>query len=155
MQPQTAQLAPTQNALEFSTRFGDIRLREDRLLSFPHGILGFPACTVFGLCQMPGTENSPIMLLQSVNDPEIIFLVADPSMIGLTIEDEEKERAMDELKMTSGNVQFLTILTLHSDGGDNNHLTANLRAPLVIDSASREGYQHIILNPTYTTQHKV
>lgn len=155
MQTQSAQLAPTQNALEFNTRFGDICLREDRLISFPHGILGFPECTVFGLCQMPGTENSPVMLLQSINHPDVIFLVGDPEMLGLELEVEEKERAIDTFQMNAKNVQFLTILTLHSDGSDNHYLTANLRAPLVIDSANREAYQHIIQNPKYTTQHKV
>lgn len=155
MQTQSAQLAPTQNALEFNTRFGDICLREDRLISFPHGILGFPECTVFGLCQMPGTENSPVMLLQSINHPDVVFLVADPSTLGLEVEQEEKDRAIDTFQMAEKNVQFLTILTLHSDGTDNNHLTANLRAPLVIDSGNREAYQHIIHSPKYTTQHKV
>ena len=141
--------------LVYPTRFGEVRLREDRLLSFPVGILGFPHCTVFGLSHMPDNSASPILLLQSVNEPGLSFLVADPAMLGVTIADADRQEALKELGLTSAATQLLVILTLHDNHGEGYFLTANTKAPLCIDSQSRVGYQYIFHNKAYSTQHKV
>lgn len=140
--------------LRYPSRFGDVELREDRLIAFDEGILGFGDCTVFGLSRMPDNENSPLMLLQCVNDPKVCFLVADPEMLGLRIAVEHREQARQEAGMSAEDTQFLVILTLY-DQGDSYYLTANLKAPILIDSASRKGRQQVLLSSEYTTQHKL
>jgi flagellar assembly factor FliW len=140
--------------LTFQTRFGEVKLREDRLVDFPQGLFGFHECTSFGLTRLPNAENSPLLLLQCVNVPAVAFLVADPALLGLEIKAEDRAEALTETKLPAADTQFLTILTLY-DGGQGYSLTANLRAPLLIDSAGRIGVQHILANTTYTTQHKI
>lgn len=150
-QPQTP---PENKALVYATRFGDVKLREDRLISFPKGILGFDNCTVFGLSKLPNADESPLLLLQCVNEPEVGFLVADPSVLGLEIKQEDKDQALADTGMNPADAQFLTILTMY-DQKDSYYLTANLRAPIIIDSNTREACQHILANKDYTTQHKL
>jgi flagellar assembly factor FliW len=140
--------------LAFSTRFGDVELREDRLLSFPQGLFGFRECTQFGLAKLPNVENSPLMLLQCVNQPSIAFLVADPAQLGIELQASDREEALAETKLAGNDTQFLTILTLY-DQGDSYYLTANLKAPVLIDSNSRTGMQFILSNKSYSTQHKL
>lgn len=140
--------------LTFNTRFGEIELREDRLLEFPQGLFGFRECTQFGLAKLPSVENSPLMLLQCVNQPSIAFLVADPSQLGVEISTTDITEALSETKMPQSETQFLTILTLY-DQGDSYYLTANVKAPVLINSASRTGTQFIFSNKGYSTQHKL
>jgi len=146
----------TKRSLTYATKFGDVHLREDRLLSFPKGLLGpvFANCTVFGLSTMPDSDDSPLLVLQCVNNPTYTFLVADPSSLNLEIDEMDKRQTLKELGLKREDTQFLLIITLY-EHGDSFYLTANMRAPLVIDSVSRTGYQHILSNPRYTTQQKI
>ena len=84
------QTVPENKALVYTTRFGDVKLREDRLISFRSGVLGFEGCTVFGLSRLPNVDESPLLLLQCVNEPEVGFLVADPVVLGLEIKEEDR-----------------------------------------------------------------
>lgn len=150
---------PANKMLKFTREFAgsgpvEIQLSEDRLISFPEGILAFQDCTVFGLTRFPLAEESPILFLQCVNDPKIGFMVADPDILGLPLAAEDREKALEETKMSPSDTQFLCMLSTHPFG-DGMALTANLKAPLLIDSVKREGRQHILLNPDYTTQHKL
>lgn len=145
---------PQDKALYFTSKFGEVTLREDKLITFEAGILGFSQCTTFGLARLPGAEESPIMLLQCVNEPEISFLVADPSTLGAFINDKDKADALKQTGMSKEDTQFLTILTMY-DQDSSYYLTANMRAPLMVDSRSREARQHILSNKDYSTQHKI
>jgi flagellar assembly factor FliW len=145
---------PNAEALTFSTRFGEVSIRTDRLLNFPHGLFGFRECTQFGLAKLPNVDGSPLLLMQCVNQPAIAFLVADPEALGIALTGEDKLEALAETKLAQGSTQFLTILTLY-DAGENYYLTANLKAPVLIDSAAKTGVQFILSNKGYSTQHKV
>ncbi|MAF31547.1 MAG: hypothetical protein CMF60_05020 [Magnetococcales bacterium] len=148
------QTIPVEKALHYNTRFGEVAIREDRLITFESGLLGFAQCTTFGLSRIPNAEESSILLLQCVNEPEIAFLVADPRSLGLEIKNADMDKAIKECKMVKENVQSLVILTMY-DQDESYYLTANLRAPLLIDSRSRQARQHILANKEYTTQHKL
>ena len=146
---------PNDNTLVYNTRFGEVSLHEDRLITFPKGILGFPDCTTFGLSRLPNAEESPIMLLQCVNEPEIGFLVADPKIMGLNIQGEDISLAVDDMKMDVDATQTLVILTLYNKTEGDYYLTANMRAPLFVDSSKREARQYILANKDYSTQQKI
>jgi flagellar assembly factor FliW len=140
--------------LIFTTRFGEVKLRKDRLIKFPQGLFGFKECTSFGLTRLPNVDESPILLMQCVNEPQVAFLVADPSVLGLSIKDDDRSEALRDTQLSKGDTQFLSILTLY-DNGDSYYLTANLKAPLLIDSNQRTGVQYILSSKDYTTQHKI
>ena len=145
---------PQDKALYFNTKFGEVTLREDRLITFEAGLLGFNNCTTFGLSRLPGAEDSPVMLLQCVNEPDIAFLVADPSTLGVFINEKDKAEALKQTAMSKEDTQFLTILTMY-DQDSSYYLTANMRAPLMVDSRSRQARQHILSNKNYSTQQKI
>ncbi|MBI1363567.1 MAG: hypothetical protein GC134_06250 [Proteobacteria bacterium] len=146
----------TKRSLTYTTKFGDVHLREDRLISFPKGLLGplFHDCTVFGLSTLPDADESPLLVMQCINKPMYSFLVADPASLSLELDELDKRQALKELGLSREDAQFLLIITLY-EHGDSFYLTANMRAPLVIDSRKREGFQHILANPKYTTQQKI
>lgn len=145
---------PQDKALYFNTKFGEVVLREDRLITFKNGLLGFNQCTTFGLSRLPNVDESPVMLLQCVNDPEIAFLVADPTAVGLELEETDRSAALNQTSMDAVDTQFLTILTMY-DHESSYYLTANMRAPIMINSRTREACQHILTNKKYSTQQKI
>ncbi len=140
--------------MNFTTRFGEISVRTDRILDFPHGLFGFRECTQFGLAKLPNVDNSPLLLMQCINQPSIAFLVADPETLGVGYTSADKQEAIEETKLGVVSTQMLTILTLY-DAGENYYLTANLKAPVLIDSNRKAGVQFILSNKNYSTQHKV
>ena len=61
-----------------STRFGRIVVDDDRLMTFPQGLLGFPDQARYALVQT-GTDNY-FYWLQAVEDPNLAFVVTDPNL---------------------------------------------------------------------------
>ncbi|HEX2859741.1 MAG TPA: flagellar assembly protein FliW [Alphaproteobacteria bacterium] len=146
--------AEAQSSLTFKTRFGEVTLREELLVTFPTGLFGFTDCNTFGLAQLPNSGNSALLLLQCVNRPDVAFLVADPAMLGLEISAADRAEALEDTGLSATDTQFVTILTLY-DGVDGQYLTANLRAPVMIDTANKLGTQYILGNTAYGTQQKI
>ncbi|MBI1308352.1 MAG: hypothetical protein GC129_00640 [Proteobacteria bacterium] len=155
-QTQTAPAAEAQaeGMLTFTTRFGQVQVNPERLITFPHGLFGFRDCTEFGLAKLPNVENTPLLLLQCTNQPAIAFLVADPATLGLELKPEDRAEALRETKLPEASTQMMCIITLY-DNGDSYYLTANLKAPVLIDSAAQTGSQFILSNKSYSTQHKI
>ena len=58
------------------TRLGRMSLPEDRVLTFPRGLIGFMGHREFTLIQI--RDDSPFLILQSLDDPKLGLLVADP-----------------------------------------------------------------------------
>ena len=61
-----------------TTRFGVIEISEDRVITFPKGLLGFPEHHRYCLLQ-PG-DDACFFWLQSLDDPELAFVVTDPTL---------------------------------------------------------------------------
>lgn len=94
------------------------------------------------------------MWLQSMEEPELAFPVADPTHIcsgyNPVVEDEllESIGGIDKPE----DVFVLVVLTVPSDL---TKMTANLKAPLVINTDTRKGCQIIVNNEEYQVRYNV
>src|SRR5687768_5931065 len=61
-----------------TTRFGTLSVEDERIITFPNGLLGFPDHTRFALIQT-GEENY-FFWLQAVDEPNLAFVVTDPGI---------------------------------------------------------------------------
>src|ERR1700722_17486530 len=61
-----------------TSRFGRMTVDEERVMTFPRGLLGFPNHNRFALIQT-GEENY-FFWLQSIDDPSLAFVVTDPTV---------------------------------------------------------------------------
>ena len=59
-----------------TTRFGELIVPAESIVSFQAGLPGFPRYKRYAL--FPYQENSPFHILQSVSNPDLTFLAADP-----------------------------------------------------------------------------
>lgn len=135
-----------------TTRFGDVEINEDRVISFPLGLPGFPEQKRFAL--MEHRPGSPFMWLQSADSPDLAFVVMDPFLIQA---DYLQDLPPRDREMVLGKSDppplVLTIVNIPRDTP--RKVTANLLGPLVINTESRTGKQVILAGTGYHTRHAV
>lgn len=130
-----------------TSRFGVIDIAEDRVITFTKGLLGFPQHQRFCLLE-PG-DDACFFWLQSVDDPELAFVVTDPTLFvsdyGVQIRPEQMESL--GLKDVTDAQVFVIVNKVDQD------LTGNLQGPLVVNTLSRNGEQMVLAEKKWTTRH--
>ena len=126
-----------------TAHFGNIEINEEDLIYFPEGIPGFENSKKYALIGNDSGE-AVFFWLQSVDTPELCFVVTDPFMVydgyGVDVEDEDVEL----LKITDANkVLSLTIVIIPEDI---NEIRVNLKAPILINMDKKLGKQIIQKN---------
>ncbi len=132
-----------------TTRFGDIEVAEDRIISFTKPILGFEGSRHFVL--LDHAPDSPFKWLQSIDDAELAFVVTHPKLFGMEFEFTLSDDAVVEMEIENGeDVLVLTIVNIPQD--DPTKMTANLLGPLVINQHSLIGMQIVLNESSYSTK---
>ena len=125
-----------------TTRFGEIEFPEDVMMTFPDGIFGFPEDTRYVLLEH-NIEGSPFKWLQSLDSPSLAFIVLDPVTIEpryrLTI-DVDTAQAIGTTDIDD--CALMSIVNIPHDQPA--RMTANLKAPLVVNANTRLGRQMIL-----------
>ena len=127
-----------------SRRFGTYDVPASRVITFAAGLIGFPDLHRFALLETP-RPRSPFRFLISVDLPEIAFVVCNPQDFwpGYVAE-------VPTPSDPHGDLAVVVMVTVPANPHD---MTANLMAPLVIDSESRRGVQIVIDTGRYSTRH--
>ena len=129
-----------------TSRFGVIEIAEDRVITFSKGLLGFPSMCRYCLLQ-PG-DDAMFFWLQSLDDPELAFVITDPTMFypeyAVPIRSEQMETlSLDKLE----DAQVFVIVNKVEQ-----QLTGNLQGPLVVNTLERTGEQLILADKRWTTR---
>jgi flagellar assembly factor FliW len=132
-----------------TTRFGTITIPDDRVITFPKGLLGFGSQRNFCLLE-PGNDSA-FFWLQSVDEPSLAFVVTDPSLFFNDYSVPIKAEQMTELKLAKlEDAQVFVIVNKIDET-----LTSNLQGPLVINTITREGEQVVLADRRWTTRHNL
>lgn len=123
--------------------FGAQLIDPETVITFPQGIPGFEDKTTYKLFKEE--ENEIIFWLQSVDDADLGFSVADPAEFNInylfTLSDEEEQL----LQLSDVNdLAFLLILQKNENTGDKPMIKGTLTSPLVINTKTRLAIQKII-----------
>lgn len=123
--------------------FGAQLIDPETVITFPQGIPGFEDKTTYKLFKEE--ENEIIFWLQSVDDADLGFSVADPAEFNInylfTLSDEEEQL----LQLSDVNdLAFLLILQKNENIGDKPMIKGTLTSPLVINTKTRLAIQKII-----------
>ena len=126
-----------------TSRFGDIEVNVERLITLTSPFLGFPDSLRFVL--RPHKPDSPFMWLQSVDNPDLAFVVIQAAMIMPDYRPEIAGFIKKELRISSGSeLDILLILTVPE--GKPREMTANLLGPVMINTKKRLARQ-VLLDP--------
>ena len=129
-----------------TTRFGKLTVEDDRVMTFPHGLLGFPEQGRFALIQT-GEENY-FFWLQSVDEPSLAFVVTDPSIFFKDYEVPIREETEQELQLADRS--FAQLFVICNKVGD--WLTGNLLGPIVVNAQNRLAQQVVLTEKKWTTR---
>ena len=129
-----------------STRFGRLRIDDERVMNFPGGLLGFPDHTRFALIQT-GEENY-FFWLQSVDEPNLAFVVTDPSIFFKDYEVPIREETQADLQLE--NIDHAQVFVICNKVDE--WLTGNLLGPIVVNAANRLAQQVVLTEKRWTTR---
>ncbi|MEZ5931393.1 MAG: flagellar assembly protein FliW [Alphaproteobacteria bacterium] len=133
------------------TRFGDLTVDPDKIITFDRGIYGFEHQRRFLLSQVPGWPGF-FNLLQAVDDPGLSLIVLPLEAGDGPIEPSDFKQACQTLGYDPVTTATIAIVTMREDRGDQ-VFTVNLKAPLLIDSQRRAGRQHVFASDKYPLRH--
>jgi flagellar assembly factor FliW len=144
-------MADKKNIQITTSRFGRIEVQEIDLISFPKGIVGFPELKKYVL--IDHEKNSAFKWLQSIDNPDIAFVLTNPLLFKPEYRVEVHEGEVEDLNIKEEKDAIVSvIITIPSNP---EQMTANLRAPIVFNLPKRTGKQVILNKSEYNTRHKV
>jgi flagellar assembly factor FliW len=132
--------------------FGEIELDNDKVIFFENGILGFEEYKKYTLLyDNEGEERPDISWLQSIEEPTIAIPVISPFLVRQDYNPEVDDELLKPLEdVTDENVVVLVSITVPSDI---ERISANLKAPFIINSNSKRGVQIIVENTDYNVKY--
>jgi flagellar assembly factor FliW len=123
-----------------TSRFGTIDLTDEDLLDFPEGLLGFQDLRRFVLLDDPNEEI--FAWLQSCEDGQIAFPVLEPELFAANYKPFLSKSDLEALQLpTQDGMRYFTIVTIPTDP---TQMTANLKAPLVVNVNKRLARQCVL-----------
>lgn len=134
--------------------FGTIDIEEDKIITFPMGIIGFENLKKFALIyDSEREERSKISWLQSMEEPLMVLPVISP----YDVAESYNPIIEDELMKIIGDPADADILifTSMSIPSDLTKMTANFKAPFIINTVDRRAMQVIVENEDYPIKYNV
>ncbi len=127
-----------------SKHHGVINYSEEDIIFFKNGLPGFEDLRKFVV--FPLKDNDSFSVIHSIEEDLGIILIS-PFMVKENYEFKLKENIVEELKIKEPNeIMVYTTVTLNSNI---EKITANLKAPIIINRFSKLGKQIIIDNESY------
>lgn len=139
-------------SMEIKTRnFGTLEIEEDKILTFQDGIPGFEKLSKFTLIN--NKEEQPFAFLQSIDDPDISLTIINPYdlIIDYSFEvDDAILRSLGEIKENNLGIYAVIVIPNEIE-----KITANLKAPIIINVESKKGMQVTLVNEKYQIKHPI
>jgi flagellar assembly factor FliW len=133
------------------TRMGQFSIPAENILVFPRGLIGFEGQREFTLIRIK--EESPFLILQSMSDPGLGLLVADPFVFMTDYKITVGEPEQKLLKLENSH-QMAVLVTVTIPHGEPEQTTLNLAGPIVINHEARVGMQIPQVDSDYPSHYK-
>ena len=128
--------------------FGEIEANEKDIISFKEKIFGFEDYSDFVMLFDEEVGNS-FGWLQSVEEPEVCFLVANPDLLSV----EYTPSVSDQTVKALGG-EFNEVWLVMTAGECLENSTVNMKSPVIINSANGFAAQ-VILEEDYEIRHRI
>ena len=135
-----------------TSRFGTITVEEDQIFRLPEGIIGFPEWTRYLLVNH--REGSPYLWLQSVENQDLAFVLMDPLDLVADYDIDLSPEDSDLLQLDQP-VEIKALVVVNISRQQPPEITANLLAPVVINSGKKIAKQVILYQSDYSVRHPV
>ncbi len=132
-------------------RFGEVSYKIEDVLFFPRGIPAFESNNHWILI---GSDDSAVKWLQSVDDENLALPVTSPDAIRPDYNAKIPEDDLNLIGSVNLNDLALLIVVSIPEAAPWN-MTANLRAPIILNLKTHKAVQVIALNEEYPIRHIV
>ncbi len=124
-----------------TSRFGKIDVPEERIFSFPRGLIGLEHLKRYA--RLDSVKGDTVQWLQAVDDPETAFLVSEPKTYLPSFELKLWESHPTGASSSGPDLSELEILTILQVDRSTRSLHVHVQAPLLLDPVTRKGVQVI------------
>ena len=132
-----------------TSRFGEIEVEENQIITLPSGLVGFSEDRRFVIRE--DNAAAPFLWLQSVDSNGLAFVMIEPHV---SVSNYELELTQEHLnKLDAKNIEELRVFVLVTMAKEMKDVTINLQGPLVLNPEKRLGLQFIIPDGKYSTRH--
>lgn len=136
-----------------TTRFGELDISADDIITMPEGIIGFNNINQYVMLDFYTGIDTALKWFQAIGYPDLAFTIIDP----YTFRPDYKVNISDEeiifLKASSpDNIRVMTIVSIPQDP---HKITANLLGPILINPESNLAMQVVLDDREYTTEHYI
>lgn len=134
------------------TKFlGDKEIEDKDILNFEYGLPGFQELKEFILFSVEG--NDYMFYMQSIEDEKICFVTISPAAIVGEYNVNISDDTVQALEVEDENdVQLLAIMNIPENIKE---MTANLKAPIIVNVRNRKAAQELLSDDRYEIKHKV
>ena len=123
-----------------TTRFGELTVNNEDIINFSEGLLGFENLTQFFIVD-PG-DSTLILWLQSTEDTTVAFPIIEPKIFKPDYVAKLLPADMAAVQLdTMTDAKIYSIITIPSDITT---MSANLKAPIVINNAKKVARQIVL-----------
>ncbi|MBI5098514.1 MAG: flagellar assembly protein FliW [Nitrospirae bacterium] len=128
-----------------TSRFGILEAEEGKIINFPEGLIGLPDLKRFIIIDH---KDTPIKWLQSIDDPDMAFIVASPDIMSTEYSIDLDKTVKQYLQIENDN-DLVVLVILRVDRED---VIANFQGPLIINARNMKGIQIVLENPNKSYQ---
>ena len=129
--------------------FGTVEINDAKVITFEKGLIGFEDCSRFAIVyETEDKKEKPIMWLQSLDEQALALPIIKPEYIvdeyAPDVEDELVYKLGENVK--SDDLMIFVTMTVPSDL---TKMTCNLKAPIIINTATMKAVQAVAANEDY------
>lgn len=133
-----------------TTRFGEIEVPDESIFTFEEPILGYEKEKKFVLIEHK--QNSNFKWLQSVNTPDLAFVLTIAGFFGIDYSFELPETTQDKLGIeTADDLLAFNMVVIPHENPRNS--TINLLAPIIMNVNNKKAGQVILSGTDFAVDH--
>jgi flagellar assembly factor FliW len=133
-----------------TSRFGTVNVTDTDIVEFSDGLLGFEGLKKFFI--VDPADDTLILWLQSVDAAEVAFPILEPKIFKGDYKVRLSANELRSLRIDSTNNKDTLVYCILTIPHDVSTMTANLKAPIVVNTASQVARQVVLQENEYSVK---
>lgn len=135
-----------------TTRFGQVEIDENLIITLPDGVLGFEDLKSYIILDHFDKE-SPFKWLQSVEDPSLAFVITDPLVFVPEYKVKISKEEVSAIELSDASKAIIVVIV--NIKRDHSEITVNLQGPIVINPEKKLARQFVIRESDCSVRHVI
>jgi flagellar assembly factor FliW len=134
-----------------TSRFGNLEIAETDIVEFSEGLLGFENLKRFFI--VDPSDETLILWLQSIDEADVAFPILEPKLFKGDYKVRLSANELRALKIQSTSNKDTLVYCILTIPGEVTQMTANLKAPVVLNTSSGLARQVVLQENEYSVKY--